>query len=791
MHSTSVSRRWLLLGSTAVTLLALGVSQATAGRPADQLVPPPPEPVAAPIAADMPSVSGDGRFVAYAGAPGTPDGRTRSIWLRDRADGSQVEITPLDGERAGESAWPVLSADGCSLTFLTEVPFDLFRDDDGIGRWDVYRQELPACGGTLGQLELVSTRGSGFDVSAADDVVPDDRPAVSADGTVVAYTHRFGFGDDRLTGVIVVDLAIAIGEPGRSLPVRGTPFEAPVDQFRHHGLWQPSMNFDGSIIAFTSDATSAALEPGWGAGTVPGEAATSRVFVWNRYEADPTVAVREISSVDSADEGIAHSPSVSGDGLFVAFVSTAHLVVAAEMPACNPECPPQVYLYGRESGSVRLVSRVPGAPGAAPIAADLGATQPALGFSDGEVLFVTRATNLLATRSAGGGTADDGDIVRVVPATGQLQRVSVLADGVTPAPAANSHPRMSSTGRVVVFDTLAGGVFADPTVAGRQIAVLAVTPQVEMADLDMGTIDVDMPSPEWYLVVLNHGPSSFFPKSVTVDNPDFYLNGGSCIDDHLVIAPGASCTVNVIMVPSAAGPHTATLTVSEAGFGAAQVSAQLSATGGTLALAIEPGGGHAGSLVVGTPSTPPMGFTVRNISFDSLAIGSVTVAGEHPQDFAIVGEDCVGRTLANAETCIVQVVFTPSGAGRRTATVMVNTTSGSYATILVSGDGRHRPVMATTTPSIVAGARVGITGSGFSPNTAVTLVWADGSGRTHTVMSDAAGNILASVLVRATDRTGERLLVGETADGQVAGVMVTVIAPNERLTPGSPAWPGR
>ncbi len=144
---------------------------------------------------------------------------------------------------------------------------------------------------------------------------------------------------------------------------------------------------------------------------------------------------------------------------------------------------------------------------------------------------------------------------------------------------------------------------------------------------------------------------------------------------------------------------------------------------------------------------------MRNISFDSLAIGSVTVAGEHPQDFAIVGEDCVGRTLANAETCIVQVVFTPSGAGRRTATVMVNTNSGSYATILVSGDGRHRPVMATSTASIVAGARVVIAGSGFSPNTAVTLVWADGSGRTHTVMSDAAGNILASVLVRATDRT--------------------------------------
>jgi hypothetical protein len=454
----------------------------------------------------------------------------------------------------------------------------------------------------------VTTRGSGFDVSAADDVVPDDRPAVSADGTVVAYTHRFGFGDDRLTGVIVVDLAIAIGEPGRSLPVRGTPFEAPVDQFRHHGLWQPSMNFDGSIIAFTSDATSAALEQvgcrhgarqappaGCSCGTAAGRSHRGgHAGLLGRFRRRGVRTARPCRAT-ACSWPSSHRPSGGG----------REDRRATRVPT------PGVPL--RPRGRQRAARQLPGAL-APPDRRRPRCHQPALGFSDGEVLFVTRATNLLATRSAGGGTADDGDIVRVVPATGQLQRVSVLADGVTPAPAANSHPRMSSTGRVVVFDTLAGGVFADPTVAGRQIAVLAVTPQVEMADLDMGTIDVDMPSPEWYLVVLNHGPSSFFPKSVTVDNPDFYLNGGSCIDDHLVIAPGASCTVNVIMVPSAAGPHTATLTVSEAGFGAAQVSAQLSATGGTLALAIEPGGGHAGSLVVGTPSTPPMGFTVRNIS---------------------------------------------------------------------------------------------------------------------------------------------------------------------------------
>ena len=137
------------------------------------------------------------------------------------------------------------------------------------------------------------------------------------------------------------------------------------------------------------------------------------------------------------------------------------------------------------------------------------------------------------------------------------------------------------------------------------------------------------------------------------------------------------------------------------------------------------------------------------------------------------------------------MVFNPTGAGRRTATVVVTTTSGSYATILLSGDGRNRPVMVTSTPTIVAGSRAVVSGSGFSPNTPVTLMWADGTGRSLTVVSDAEGNIVATVLVRATDRVGERLLVGQTTTGEVAGVAITVVAPGTTLGPSSAAWPGR
>lgn len=802
MQITSTPRRLLLLGGAAAVLTALGVSQAAAGRTAPLVGPRLPSAAVENTNSQTPSVSADGRLVVYAGAPTTPgDTRVSTTWIKDRLDGTVYELTSqLPDIRPGESVWPVISADGCSVTVITELAYDLFRDDDTGARWDVYRLLLPSCGGQLGDWELVSaSRGTGFESTAGDNVSPLYPPAVSGEGGVVAYTQQFSVAAPELTGITVVDLSIAIGDPGRSVPVAGTPAAAPDSTYKYVGLREPALSNDGGVLAFTSDANSSLMLAEWGAGAQPGALATSNVYVWDRLNLDRNTNVRRASPTINGDFGDSYSPAVSGNGNFVAFVSTAtSLVAGAVLPVCNPLCSPQVYLLDRTTGSVQLASReaaeptAPGAPAAAPIAADSGAIQPALNASGDELLYVSRATNLFETHSSAAGGHDDGDIVLFVPSSGTVERVSVLADGVTAAPAANSHPKLSATGRVVVFDTLAGAAYGNPVAAGRQVGIVDHPPVLELANLDVGTVAVGYPGPEWYLVVNNRGPSSFVPTLVETSNPDFLVSGGSCAAAATAtpVPPGGTCTVNLMMMPSVAGPLTGTLTVSEAGFDAVSISTQLTGLGGDPALAPTPGGGYGGSLVVGSRGEP-VPFTLTNVAFNPVRITSVKVSGSNPDDFQVNLDECTRRTLDAGALCNLQVIFSPTGSGRRTANVVAVTDAGVYATFLVSGDARYEPKLAASNTTIITGSRVTLTGIGFAPNVPVTIAWGDGSGATLNAVTTGYGTLDVEFIVRPTEGSGSRTLVAQTADGQTAVAEVVVVnRPNSR-SPGSANWPGR
>src|SRR3954452_9579838 len=380
MIDSRVVGRWLAAtGSVGIAVLGLTHAAAQGTLAATSLAQGPTVAVESQAGAN-PSVSSDGRFVVYAGPPANADDqRASTVWLRDRSNGGEVELTvPQAGVRLGSSVLPVISGDGCYAAVLTEMPLDLFRDDDNEGRWDVYRVKLPSCGGTLNGWELISTNDyRGGDQAAADDIDPRFPPTVSGSGSVIAYTHQFDASQPDLDGVIVVDMTKPAGQPGHSVPVAGTPTTAPNGTYKYAGLREPSVSDDGLFVAFTSDANSSKSTADWSSGQIPGEFASSQVYVWNRLNSDVTSAgICAALGPDSTANGDAGSPTISADGTYVAFSSTAvNLVIGASLPPCIDKCPPQIYRYNRVDGTIVLVSRVPASDSSQITGSVLGATQ--------------------------------------------------------------------------------------------------------------------------------------------------------------------------------------------------------------------------------------------------------------------------------------------------------------------------------------------------------------------------------------------------------------------------------
>ena len=204
--STGSRRRRLLvtaaLFGAGCGLVPTGAGVAAPGQPTPTGSNGPPAHVVTvvPEVSSSPSISADGRLVVYAGPPAVDDGRASTVWLLDRRTGTTTEITtPMADVRLGSSVHPTISADGCrvavatemlalgglpqepapALAVVTEMPYDLFRDDDLGSRWDVYSRLLPACHGQPDDWDLLSTVADDtYGVRAGDDADPNVAPAL-------------------------------------------------------------------------------------------------------------------------------------------------------------------------------------------------------------------------------------------------------------------------------------------------------------------------------------------------------------------------------------------------------------------------------------------------------------------------------------------------------------------------------------------------------------------------------------------------------------------------------------
>ncbi|MFZ9627835.1 MAG: choice-of-anchor D domain-containing protein [Ilumatobacteraceae bacterium] len=681
----------------------------------------------------MPSVSGDGRLVVSLAA--ATDDRAETVVLTDRTSGVVSDLMPMpSGLAPGESRWPVLSGDGCTVTVLTELALDRYRDGERGGRWDVYQRRLDQCGGS-GDWQLVSGgSGAGLSAEASNSVDPRSAPAVSADGATVVYAERRD--DGRTSVLVVVDTMQRAGAAQRQREVSSGTGVQIVD---------PTIDGAGRVLAATVES---------------GDATTARVLVWSLD------AVADTAPTGVPGSGRSWQPALSGDGSVLAFVSDAPDVVpGATMGRCLPECAAQVYVYRFADRTTILVSRTPRSPADEPVAGNGPSTQPALGEAGAEVVFVTRATNFFTTRHRSVGAADDGELVRVAVSSGVMWREHHDADGVSPVPRVYARPSVSANARVVASD-------AASSAGTRVIDVIEVSPRLDVADLDVGTTGLGFASLVASMTVTNAGPSVFVPTFADVDVLDFSVVGGTCTAVGRVVEPGSSCTVDVAFSPGSTGAQSATLRVGEDGPGGLTVTTAVRGAGGDPVLVSMPNTVDLSTQVVGEVGSP-VSVYFTNTSAARVRVATVLVGGAHADDFEVIADECSGVRLRPNRSCRVDVRFAPHTAGTRRASLRATAESGAYTTVALDGVARYAPTIRLTrgalrrTDDVVAamvGTRLVITGDGFAPSAPVVVLWGDGIGRVVRVTADEDGHFRARVVVLPGERLGVRTLVALAVD---------------------------
>jgi hypothetical protein len=84
-------------------------------------------------------------------------------------------------------------------------------------------------------------------------------------------------------------------------------------------------------------------------------------------------------------------------------------------------------------------------------------------------------------------------------------------------------------------------------------------------------------------------------------------------------------------------------------------------------------------------------LSLTNTGGKTLSVGTARVTGADPADFALTSDHCSGADLAPDGACTFAVNFTPSAAGRRTASVILPANDGQSHAVAVAGRGAERP----------------------------------------------------------------------------------------------------
>lgn len=147
------------------------------------------------------------------------------------------------------------------------------------------------------------------------------------------------------------------------------------------------------------------------------------------------------------------------------------------------------------------------------------------------------------------------------------------------------------------------------------------------------------------------------------------------------LAAAESCHVELKFTPTLAGTLTANLLIPSL----QGVTQNIAITGYATAVSLSPPKLDSGSVALGQTSLP-LETSVTNVGAGTVNILNISIGGPNQKDF--LETNTCGATLAPGASCSVDVTFTPSAAGLRTASVAIaDDAEGGRQSIALSGTG--------------------------------------------------------------------------------------------------------
>ncbi|MEO7912228.1 MAG: hypothetical protein ABIV47_21500 [Roseiflexaceae bacterium] len=280
---------------------------------------------------NSPAISGDGRYVAFESSASTlvqsDTNDITDIFVFDRLakQTTRVSIDSAGGQGDSGSTAAAISGDGRYVTFQSQATNLVALDANNAG--DIFVHDRQTGQSTRVSVSSIGAEGQG----ASND------PAISADGRYIAFVsdaanlvdndlggHRDVFLHDRQTNQTI---RISAGFGGLSANGESD---------------SPAISGDGSTIAFRSDATNLLA-----AGSDTNS--DSDIFIYNRQIGQ--ISRVSITSGGAQAQGESTSPAISADGRAIVFASNANNLTTTDTSGFS-----NIYLHDLPTGQTIWIS---------------------------------------------------------------------------------------------------------------------------------------------------------------------------------------------------------------------------------------------------------------------------------------------------------------------------------------------------------------------------------------------------------------------------------------------------